>query len=66
LRYIVVAQIEHFEREVAGLDQQRTFTTWDFDARLLQQVHGVFVEAAFRLNCNSYHVCFVLMFLVYN
>ena len=47
---VIVAQIEHFEREVGCLGEKFPFAVVDPDADVAQQGDTVFVQAAFGLD----------------
>ena len=53
LRDVIVAQIEHFDGEIAALHEQRTLAAAHFDARLSKQGHCILKKPTFRLNCDS-------------
>ena len=53
---VVIAQKKKFHGEVARWHQQGALHRGELDAGLLEQFHGLIVEAAFRLYCNSKHV----------
>lgn len=59
LRDVVVAQVEHFQREAPGARDEFAFAFGDADARLGEQFDALFVESALGLDCDSQHFCLV-------
>ena len=59
LRNIVVAQVEHFQREAVAAREQLALAVLDRYARLGEQSDTLFVESSFGLNRYSQHILFV-------
>ena len=64
LRDVVVAQVEHFQREAPGARDEFAFAFGDADARLGEQFDALFVESALGLDGYSQHIRCVLIVFV--
>ena len=56
LRNVVVAQVEHLDREVLAFGQQLALAVLDGNSCLFEQGDALFVEPAFGLNGDSDHI----------
>ena len=56
LRNVIVAQVEHLDREVLAFGQQLALAVLDGNSCLFEQGDALFVEPAFGLNGDSDHI----------